>query len=72
MTRGDYIEIDTNSFGSVQTYFADLAVQTTGGYVAIISIQIKMTKAPTHVNLPPNFAAPLENIRVYAFETSAF
>ena len=72
LTKGDYIEIDTNAFGSPQTYFADLAVKTTGGYVALTSIQIEMTKAPNHINLPPNFAAPLENISVYAFDSSAW
>jgi secreted trypsin-like serine protease len=59
LTKGHYLEIDTNAFSSAQTYFADLAVTTSGGYVAITSIKIEMTEAPTTVNLPPNFAAPL-------------
>jgi hypothetical protein len=64
LTSGNYLEIDTNSFSSSQTYFADFAVTTSGGYVAITSIKIELTKAPNHVNLPPNFAAPLKNVTV--------
>jgi hypothetical protein len=67
LTKGEYLEIDTNAFSSSQTYFADLAVTTTGGYVAITSIQIEITEAPKHINMPPNFAAPLDNVRVNAF-----
>jgi len=72
LTKGKYLEIDTNAFSSEQTYFADLAVTTTGGYIALTSIKIEMTEAPSHINLPPNFAAPLKNVRVYAYDMSAF
>jgi len=34
MTKGNYIEIDTNSFSAERDYFVDLAVTSSAGYVA--------------------------------------
>jgi hypothetical protein len=72
LTKGNYIEVDTNAFSSAQTYFVDLAVRSSGGYVALTSIMVNITLPPTHINMPPNFALPLENVRVDAYDMSAY